>query len=62
MYTFEYIVDRGNRGLPLRAISLIAVQGSDTLITMTVVAPEKDWVGDYEAKLRKVAGSFKVTS
>ena len=62
VYTFEYIVDRGNRGLRLRAISLIAVQGSDTLITMTVVAPEKDWVGDYEAKLRKVAGSFKVTS
>jgi hypothetical protein len=48
--------------MPLRAISNIAVQGGDTLITMTVVAPEKEWFdGDYDAKLRKVADSFKVT-
>ena len=62
IYTFEYKVDRGSRGMPLRAISNIAVQGGDTLITMTVVAPEKEWFdGDYDAKLRKVADSFKVT-
>ena len=62
IYTFEYKVDRGSKGMPLRAISNIAVQGGDTLITMTVVAPEKEWFdGDYDAKLRKVADSFKVT-
>ncbi len=61
VYSFEYKVDRGDRGLPLRAISVIAVQGGDTLITMTIVAPEKDWVGKYESNLRKVAGSFKLT-
>ncbi len=62
VYTFEYKVDRGDRGVPLKAISVIAVQGGDTLITMTIVAPEKDWSGEYEANLRKVAGSFKVTA
>jgi len=62
IYTFEYKVDRGSKGVPLRAISNIAVQGGDTLITMTVVAPEKEWFGgDYETKLRKTADSFKVT-
>lgn len=61
VYTFEYRVDRGERGLPLKAISVIAVQGGDTLVTMTIVAPEKDWVGEYDANLRKVAGSFKLT-
>jgi len=60
IYTFEYKIDRGSKGVPLRAISNIAVQGGDTLITMTVVAPEKEWCGDYEAKLRKTAESFKV--
>lgn len=60
IYTFEYTVDRGDKGVPLRAISNIAVQGGDTLITMTVVAPLKDWTGDYEQKLRKMAESFKV--
>lgn len=60
IYTFEYKIDRGSKGVPLRAISNIAVQGGDTLITMTVVAPEKEWFGDYEAKLRKTAESFKV--
>jgi hypothetical protein len=60
IYTFEYKVDRGNKGVPLRAISNIAAQGGDTLITMTVVAPEKEWFGDYEVKLRKTAESFKV--
>lgn len=54
-------MDRGERGLPLKAISVIAVQGGDTLVTMTIVAPEKDWVGEYDANLRKVAGSFKLT-
>ena len=61
VYTFEYKIDRGDRGVPLRAISVYARQGGDTLVTMTVVAPEKDWVGDYELKLRKIAESFKLT-
>ena len=61
VYTFEYKVERGDRGLPLRAISVISVQGGDTLITMTVIAPAKDWVGEYEMKLRRMAESFKVT-
>ncbi len=60
VYTLEYKVDRGEKGLPLRAISIIAVQGGD-LITYTVVAPAKDWVGDYEVMLRKMADSFKLT-
>ena len=44
----------------LRAISVIAVSNNN-LITMTVVAPEKDWVDAYEIKLRTVAESFKLT-
>lgn len=62
VYTFEYKIDRGERGLPLKAISVIAVEGGDTLITMTIVAPEKDWVGDYGTNLKKVAESFKLTA
>lgn len=59
-YTIEYRVDRFDRGVPLKAISVIAVQGQDTLITMTIVAPEQDWEGEYENRLRKVADSFKL--
>jgi hypothetical protein len=62
VYQFEYKIDRGEKGKPLRAISVIGARGGDTLITMTVVAPTKDWENPkYEAKLRRVAESFKLT-
>ena len=63
VYQFEYRVDRGDRGPPLKSIAVIAIRGGDTLITMTVVAPEKDWEASkvYEAKLRRIAESFKLT-
>jgi hypothetical protein len=82
VYEFEYIVDRGERGPPLRAISVVCVQGGDgnsnnisdimtpapaatatrTLLTLTVVAPQRDWTGVFETKLRKIASSFHTTS
>lgn len=59
VYQFEYEVDRGERGPPLRAISVIAEQHGDTLLTMTVVAPKMDWENaSYQAKLRTIARSF----
>jgi len=62
LYQFEYDVDRGERGPPLRAISLIAVRNTDNLLTLTVVAPRQDWdTRTEEAKLRKVASSFHLT-
>jgi hypothetical protein len=61
VYQFEYDVDRGERGPPLKAISLIAVQSSDNLLTLTVVAPLQEWDSKSEAKLRKVASSFHLT-
>jgi hypothetical protein len=61
VYQFEYNVDRGERGPPLRAISVVAGRNSDTLITLTVVAPSEDWRADkFAYKLRKIAGSFHV--
>lgn len=61
LYQFEYKVDRGDKGLPLRAISLIAVRDGDILVTMTVVALEKEWENNnFETKLRKIAQSFKL--
>ena len=62
LYQFEYRVDRGDKGLPLRAISIIAVRDGDALITMTVVSLEQAWENEaFEAKLRTVAQSFKLT-
>lgn len=62
LYQFEYKVDRGGNGLPLRAISIIAVRDGDVLVTMTVVSLEKEWENEvFEAKLRKIAESFKLT-
>ena len=61
VYEFEYTIDRGEKGPPLRAISVIAGRNSNTLITLTVVAPAEDWqdvTTDY--KLRKIASSFHV--
>ena len=62
LYQFEYRVDRGDKGLPLQAISIIAVRDGDALVTMTVVALEREWEDkEFEGKLRKIAGSFKLT-
>ncbi len=62
LYQFEYRVDRGEKSLPLRAISIIAVRDGDVLITMTVVALEREWQDEiFERKLRKIAQSFKLT-
>lgn len=77
VYRFEYLVDRGTKGVPLRAVSTIAVNrntkpvlgsntggsGGSTLITMTVVAPQQDWENNanYAAQLRRVATTFKLT-
>jgi hypothetical protein len=61
VYEFEYTIDRGERGPPLRAISVIAGRNSDTLITLTVVAPSEDWHDETNAiKLRKIASSFHI--
>jgi hypothetical protein len=62
-YQFEYTVDRGEKGPPLRNISVIASFSSDSFYTLTVVAPAKDWDGEaYAEKLRKIASSFHLTS
>ena len=53
VYQFEYDVDRGERGPPLKAISLIAVQNSDNLLTLTVVAPLQEWASRVGGKATK---------
>lgn len=60
IYKFEYVVDRGTRGPPLRNIAVIAASlGGDKLYTMTVVAPVEKWKdGKVDAQLRKIADSF----
>mmetsp|Transcript_20746 Transcript_20746/g.47097 ORF Transcript_20746/g.47097 Transcript_20746/m.47097 type:complete len:161 (-) Transcript_20746:41-523(-) len=61
VYQFEYDVDRGNRGAPLKAISVIAAAGTDGLVTMTVVSPKEEWNNAKKnLMLRKVASSFKL--
>jgi len=60
-YRFEYDVDRGEKGVPLRALSNVAVREGDVLITMTVVAPREGWEGEGGKRLRKVAESFRIT-
>jgi hypothetical protein len=59
MYQFEYRVDRGDRGLPLQAISVLS-ETKGSLLTLTVIAPEREWLENTssEAKLRKIASSF----
>jgi len=63
VYQFEYIVDRGDRGPPLRNTSVIAASPSgDKLYTLTVVAPLELWKNPgYAAKLDKIASSFHLT-
>ena len=60
VYQFEYDIDRGRSEPYLKAISVIAERNSDTLLTLTVVAPRQDWVAEG-TKLRKVASSFHLT-
>mmetsp|Transcript_118221 Transcript_118221/g.341789 ORF Transcript_118221/g.341789 Transcript_118221/m.341789 type:complete len:153 (-) Transcript_118221:253-711(-) len=63
VYQFEYLVDRGSRGPPLRNISVVAASNAgDKLYTMTVVAPEQKWNDQvFAGKLRKMASSFHLT-
>lgn len=60
-YQFQYDVDRGDRGPPLRAISIIAERNGNTLYTLTVVAPQEEWNPVNAAKLQKIASSFHLT-
>ena len=62
LYQFEYEVDRGERGPPLRAISVIGVVDGGKLITGTVVAPKADWAADerYATKLRRIIESLRL--
>jgi hypothetical protein len=60
MYKFEYIVDRGELGPPLRNIAVIAASpAGDKLYTVTVVAPAEKWKhSNSGTQFRKIADSF----
>ena len=60
-YQMEYIIDRTFNNKPsLQAISIIALSIShDTIITMTIIAPQSDWEKD-NTKLLKMANSFQI--
>lgn len=62
VYQLEYDVDRGERGPPLRAISVIAAGTpmGTKLITMTVTAPKANWESNevLAMKLERIASSF----
>ncbi|CAJ1933997.1 unnamed protein product [Cylindrotheca closterium] len=62
-YQFEYILDRGSRGPPLRNIAVIAGSTKgDAFYTLTVVAPATQWEKEaVSTKLRKIASSFHLT-
>lgn len=63
VYQFEYIIDRGERGPPLRNIAVIAASPvGDAFYTLTVVAPVAQWkVEAMSTKLEKIASSFHLT-
>lgn len=63
VYQFEYIVDRGEKAMPLRSISIIAGGlGGNSYVTLTVVSPAPEWdKPPVDKKLRKIVNSFKVT-
>ncbi len=64
VYQFEYVVDRGEKGPPLRNVSVIAASPSgDKLYTLTVVAPAQKWNDDptFASKLTRIATSFHLT-
>jgi hypothetical protein len=63
VYQFEFDVDRGSKGPPLKNISVVAAspQG-DKLFTLTVVAPLQRWNDNvFDMKCRKIASSFHLT-
>jgi hypothetical protein len=62
VYQFEYIVDRGEKALPLRAISVIAgYSDGNSYITLTVVSPSMEWDKPLVSeKLRKIVNSLKL--
>lgn len=62
VYQFEYTVDRGEKGKPLRAISVVAgSRAGDAFVTLTVVSPEEDWEKPLvNESLRRVVESFKL--
>lgn len=62
VYLFEYTVDRGERAVPLRAISVVAGStAGDAFVTLTVVSPEEEWKKPFvDQRLRRVVGSFKL--
>jgi hypothetical protein len=62
VYQFEYIVDRGEKALPLRAISVIAgYSDGNSYITLTVVSPSIEWDKPLVSeKLRKIVNSLKL--
>jgi hypothetical protein len=60
-YRLAYTIERGDRGVPLQAIAIIA-QGRATLVTMTIVAPVETWKTDFAPKLYKMADSFRLVS
>jgi hypothetical protein len=64
VYQFEYTVDRGERGPPIRNISVVAGNAlGDKLYTLTVVSPLKQWDDPvFASKLRKIATSFHLTT
>lgn len=62
-YRFEYIVDRGDKALPLRAISVIAGDNDGNLyITLTVVSTSPEWDrSTVDEKLWRIVNSFKLS-
>lgn len=62
-YSFEYIIDRGERGPPLQNIAVIcASPNGDAFYTLTVVAPASQWkIEAMSTKLQKIASSFHLT-
>jgi PsbP len=59
IYQFSYRVQRQQSGSSpnLQAISVLA-QKQGVLITLTVVAPEQDWSGEFGSALARVTSSF----
>ncbi|KAL3781693.1 hypothetical protein ACHAW5_011063, partial [Stephanodiscus triporus] len=63
VYVFEFNVDRGLRGSPIKNLSVVAsTPEGDKLITLTVAAPLQLWDDDvFDRKCRKIASSFHLT-
>jgi len=62
-YRFAYTIDRGERGVPLQSISIVAQQGTKSeFVCFTVVAPRETWETDFRAKLDKIADSFRLVA